>query len=280
MRYMVSLPLFHDHANPRKVAQLALEAEESEWDGFFVWDTILFKAKGLPVGDPWVSLAAIAMNTERIRIGTMVTPLPRRRTWQVAREAVAVDQLSNGRLTLAVGLGEPALEDFEYFGEETDLKVRARMLDEALEVMVGLWSGKPFSYSGKYHKILEMTFLPTPVQQPRIPIWVGGYWPKKGPVRRAARWDGANFLVPMGEEVDYETAVKGMAEAIKQYRSADEPYDLVAGGYTPGDNPAVFERVGATWWLESLDPWRFGWDGENQYPAEAIQERVRQGPPK
>jgi alkanesulfonate monooxygenase SsuD/methylene tetrahydromethanopterin reductase-like flavin-dependent oxidoreductase (luciferase family) len=276
MRYMVSLPTFHDHANPRTVAELAREAEEAGWDGFFIWDTIQFSKDGIPLCDPWVALAAVAMATQRIKIGTMVTPLPRRRPWKLAREAVSIDHLSGGRLILSVGLGEPVREDFERFGEQTGVKARARMLDEGLEVLTGLWSGKPFSYCGEHYKLDEVVFLPAPVQQPRIPIWIGGHWPKQGPVRRAARWDGANFLA-MGDDYSADT-IRAMAAAIKEHRTTGEPFDLVAGGWTPGDDPESYAPAGATWWLESIDPWHFGWDGKNAYPAEAMRERIRQGP--
>ncbi|MHA2042787.1 MAG: LLM class flavin-dependent oxidoreductase, partial [Candidatus Thorarchaeota archaeon] len=152
---------------------MAKEAEECNWDGFFMWDHINpetgFK-KG--VADPWITLSAIAAVTERIRIGTTVTPLPRRRPQKVARETASLDVLSNGRLILGVGLGGPTDAEFEV--EDTSARIRAEKLDESLDIITGLWSGEPFSFQGKHYKFDEVTFNPTPIQKPRIPIWCAG----------------------------------------------------------------------------------------------------------
>jgi len=149
MQYGIYLPNFGDEISPRALADLACEAEEAGWDGFFLWDHILYsKTQKLRMVDPWIVLAAMAMKTERIRLGTSVTPLPRRRPWKLARETVTLDHLSNGRLILSVGLGEPGDAEFGQFGEETDVKVRATKLDEGLDVLAGLWRGKSFSHQG------------------------------------------------------------------------------------------------------------------------------------
>lgn len=184
MQYAVSLPNFDVHADPRVLARLARDAEAAGWDGFFIWDHILFDPYGgIALSDPWVALAAIALGTERIRIGTMVTPLPRRRPWKLAREAVSLDHLSGGRLILGVGLGDPVREEFAWLGEETDNRVRAKKLDEGLAIVTGLWSGEKFAYEGEQYQVKETIFLPRPVQSPRIPIWVAGAWPTR---RRSA----------------------------------------------------------------------------------------------
>jgi alkanesulfonate monooxygenase SsuD/methylene tetrahydromethanopterin reductase-like flavin-dependent oxidoreductase (luciferase family) len=194
MKYGLNLPNGGACGDARTLAEFAHLAEEAGWDGVFLEDYIVWQShQDVPTYDPWVALAAMALRTERIRLGTQVTPLPRRRPWKLARETVTLDHLSNGRLILGVGLGDPTDGNFNQFEEVTDLKARARMLDEALDVLVGLWSGEPFSYRGEYYHVDEITLLPRPVQTPRIPIWVGGGWPLKGPARRAARWDGACF---------------------------------------------------------------------------------------
>ncbi len=151
------------------VAELAAEAEAADWDGVFTYDAIHIEGMG-PIFDPWVVLAAMAMRTERVRIGAMLTPPARRRPWKLTRETVSVDHLSNGRLVLPVGLG--ALDDggFGKVGEPMDRRTRAELLDEGLEILTGLWSGRPFGFQGKHYHLDEMTFLPPPVQQPRIPI--------------------------------------------------------------------------------------------------------------
>ena len=196
MHFGITLPAFADFSDPHALAELARAAETAGWDGFFIWDHIFFDPTFHPIADTWVALGAVALSTERLRIGTMITPMARRRPWKLACETVSVDQLSNGRLTLGVGLGDPVQWDFGFFDEVTDPKIRGRRLDEGLDVLTGLWSGQPFSYQGEQYNVKEVTFRPTPVQSPRIPIWVGGWWPNKPPLRRAAR--GMESALPSG----------------------------------------------------------------------------------
>lgn len=288
MRFGISVPAFADFSNPRDLAQLAHEAEAAGWDGFFIWDAVFFDPTFHPMADPWVSLAAVAMSTQRLRIGTMVTPLARRRPWKLARETVSVDSISDGRLTLGVGLGDPVQWDFGFFDEMTDPTTRARRLDEGLDILTGLWSGEPFSYQGEQYNIKEVIFRPTPVQSPRIPIWVGGWWPNKPPLRRAARWDGV-CPAKWGGTISPDEWRELLAY-IQKYRTTDSPFDAVHSGATPGDNPTQaaelvesYSKAGVTWWIEPIDPWRFGWSFEVPWdPAATVlmRERVRQGPPR
>jgi alkanesulfonate monooxygenase SsuD/methylene tetrahydromethanopterin reductase-like flavin-dependent oxidoreductase (luciferase family) len=288
MKFAANLPAFGDFADPRVLADLAKTAEEVGWDGFFIWDHIFFDPSFHPMVDPWVGLAAVATATKTLRIGTMITPIPRRRPWKLSREIVSLDQLSNGRLTLGVGLGDPVQWDFGFFHDETDNKKRAKRLDEGLEILTGLWKGETFSYHGEMFQVEPVRFLPRPVQQPRIPIWVAGGWPNKAPMRRAARYDGFFPLKWHGG-----MSVENWREAqtyIQQHRTTDTPMDWVHGGTTPGDDPrkaaeivAPFAEIGITWWNEAIDPWRFGLDWEAQWTnrhTEVIIERVKQGPPR
>jgi len=186
MNYGIYLPSVDEFSDPALLAELAYEAEEEGWDGVFIWDHI-----GQPnaAADPWVSLAAIALKTKRVKLGPIVTPVARRRPWKLARETVTMDHLSNGRLILGVGLGWSD-QEFEVFGENSEARIRAEKLDEGLEVLAGLWSGETFSFSGKHFQVKEACFTPQPIQSPRIPIWACGAWgDKKAPFRRAARWD-------------------------------------------------------------------------------------------
>jgi alkanesulfonate monooxygenase SsuD/methylene tetrahydromethanopterin reductase-like flavin-dependent oxidoreductase (luciferase family) len=191
LKFGVYLPNFGAFGEARTLAELAHDAEAAGWDGFFIWDHIA-RPMHTPVVDAWVALSAIAMRTERVRIGALVTPLPRRRPWKLARETASLDRLSNGRLVLGVGIGSSGGQpvEWEAFGEELDLKKRGEMLDESLEIINGLWSGEPFAFNGKHYQVKESQFLPTPLQTPRIPVWVAGNWPHHAPFRRAARWDG------------------------------------------------------------------------------------------
>ena len=287
MRFGITLPPFADFSDPRVLAELAREAEQAGWDGFFLWDAIFFDPTFHPIADPWVSLAAVAMYTERMRIGTMVTPIARRRPWKLARETVSIDRLSNGRLILGVGLGDPVQWDFGFFDDETDAKTRARRLDEGLDVLTGLWSSQPFSFQGEQYNLKEVTFRPTPVQSPRIPIWVGGWWPNKPPLRRAARWDGV-CPAKWGGTISPEEWRELLAY-VGRYRKATTPFDAVHFGATDGNNlpqaaelVKTYEQAGVTWWIEPVDPWRFGWSFEVPWAPEAtvlMRERVRQGPP-
>jgi len=192
MHFGLNLPNGGASADPRTMADLAELAEQSGWDGVFLEDYIVYQNRiGTPTYDPWITLAAMATRTQRIRLGTTVTPLPRRRVAKLAAEAVTLDHLSGGRLTLGVGLGDAWDVAVANLGEPTDNRVRAAMLDEGLDVLVGLWSGEPFTYHGRFYHAQDVTLLPRPVQKPRIPIWIGGGYPNSGPVRRAARWDGS-----------------------------------------------------------------------------------------
>ena len=288
MRFGITLPAFADFSDPRALAELAHEAESAGWDGFFIWDHIFFDPTFHPVADTWVALTAVALRTERLRIGTMITPLARRRPWKLARETVSVDQISNGRLTLGVGLGDPVQWDFGFFDEVTDPKTRARRLDEGLEVLTGLWNGRPFSYEGDVYTVKEVTFHPTPVQSPRIPIWVGGWWPNKPPLRRAARWDGVCPSKWGGTITPDEW--RELLAYVQKYRASNTLFDAVHSGASPGDDlrKAVamvepYAQAGVTWWMETVDPWRFGWSWEVPWAPEAtrlMRERILQGPPR
>lgn len=287
MKFGVNLPNFEDFGDAAVLAKLAQEAEAAGWDGFFIWDHILFDDFWHPMVDPWVALVAIAVATKRIRIGTIVTPVPRRRPWKLVRETVSIDRLSNGRLILGVGIGDPFKWEYGFFGEETDPKIRAQQLDEGLQILEGLWSGEPFSFRGKHYQMEEMRFLPTPVQK-RIPIWVGGYWPNKPPFRRAARWDGVCPGKLDGGPLT-PSDWREIQAYIDVHRTIDTPFDVVGGGVTPDANPdraAELVReaadAGVTWWIEGASPYDFGLDWGDQWTPELVERtwtRIRQGPP-
>jgi alkanesulfonate monooxygenase SsuD/methylene tetrahydromethanopterin reductase-like flavin-dependent oxidoreductase (luciferase family) len=286
MKYGLHFSNYAEYADPRTLAALASEAEAAGWDGFFTWDHLATARSPLrpalgaqALVDPWVALCAVALSTERIRIGPRVTPLPRRRPWQLARQAASLDHLSGGRLILAVGAGNPLIADEEFgaFGEETDAQVRAAMLDEGLAVLAGLWRGVPFSYRGAHYRVREATFLPPPVQQPRIPIWVAATWPSRAPLRRAADWDGV-CLFKRGGRLEPDE-LKEIVRYIEQHRAADAAFDITMSGQTPGDNPqassaivAPFAAAGLTWWMELIGPERG--------PFDEMRARIRQGPPR
>lgn len=262
MKYALELP---NMLAPQLLAEMAAAAEEAGWDGLFLEDYIVhWSAKNAPTYDPWVALAAMAIYTKTIRLGTTVTPISRRRPWKLARETVTLDHLSNGRLILGVGLGDPKDAGFGSVGDVVDIKQRAAMTDEALTILVGLWSGQPFSFQGEHYQLQEVTFLPTPVQQPRIPIWIGGSLPHKGPIKRAARWDG---MLPYKETGDGSwqdmtpAEVSALRSEIEQQRTLAAPFDLVIGGRqraTDWEKERALIRslaeAGLTWWGEYIEP--------------------------
>jgi alkanesulfonate monooxygenase SsuD/methylene tetrahydromethanopterin reductase-like flavin-dependent oxidoreductase (luciferase family) len=276
MRYGFIVP----KGDPRTVARLAREAEEAGWDGVFYWDGICVGE--METYDPWVVMAAIAMETVRVRLGAILTPPARRRPWKLARETMTLDHLSDGRLVLPVGLG--ALDDggFSKVGEPTDRKIRAQLLDEGLEILTGLWSGEPFSYEGEHYRLGEMTFLPPPVQRPRIPIWVVGAWPSKKSMNRALRYDGLLAAKVSGTAAQPGVTpedIRAMKEYVEENKYTGEVFDIVWEGETPGDDPerAVstvrpFAEAGITWWIEAM------WSPPNE--PEDLRRRLLQGPPR
>ena len=286
MRHAINIPLFWEYADPARVVRLAVTAERAGWDGFFVCDHLVADfGAGMPVGDAQLTLAAVAMATERVLLGPVVTPLARRRPWKVARETVALDLLSGGRTVFGVGLGYPAATEFGQFGEECDDRVRAARLDEGLDVLAGLWTGEEFSYAGAQHRLEPTVFRPVPRR--RIPVWVAGVWPRLAPFRRAARWDG---VVPLGEGLSYDEMLspdqlREVVAFVTEQREDAGPFDVVHWGVTPEDDLAgnaalvkEYAAAGATWWMETLAPGNYGWDGAGPWPFEAMDERVRRGP--
>lgn len=256
MRYGLALPIGGECGDPGFVVELAILAEASGWDGVFLEDYICFQGDATaPTCDPWIALAAIAVETTRVRLGTMVTPLSRRRPWKVAREVTGMDRLSGGRMVLGVGLGdtgEHVLGDtsFTAFGEVRETRQRAEMLDEALEVVAGLLGDGSFSFSGSHYRVEPVDFVPKPVQRPRVPIWVGGGYPNPGPTRRALRWDGSCMYGTRAHDLSVEDV------ADLRQRAGDRPFDICVGGRERREgDPAWLSAIaaaGATWWTEYL----------------------------
>jgi alkanesulfonate monooxygenase SsuD/methylene tetrahydromethanopterin reductase-like flavin-dependent oxidoreductase (luciferase family) len=288
MRYGVYVPNFGPYGNARVLADLAYEAEEAGWDGFFLWDQVskTTLTPGVdPMVDPWVTLAAIALRTSAIRLGTLVTPLPRRRPWMLARQTVSLDHLSAGRLIFGVGSGGGYF-DFEALGEASDPKTLAALLDEGLEVLTGLWSGEPYRHEGAGYQVKEAQFLPRPLQFPRIPIWMAAMWPAKAPLRRAVRFDG---IVPIGRDLPLTAMLtpEEMDEIVRYVACQPgytTPFEVVHSGLTTGmdavhdrEMVAAYQQVGVTWWVEKILPER--WGSWTAWPLEAMSARIRRGPP-
>lgn len=278
MEFQAVLPLQGVGGELDRLVEAGVAAEEAGWDGVALEDYVSYYREG-PLYDPWMVLAALAVRTERIRLALEVTPLARRRPWKVAREAVTLDHLSEGRFRLGVGVGDDGDASFTHFGEAATARERADRLDEALDIITGLWKGEPFSYRGRHFQVRELTFRPRPVQRPRIPIWVGGGWPREGPLRRAARWDGAVFYkVPAGEAYEPMTPedIRALRDALEARREAVAPIQIATGGVTPGDDPAAaranlepLEEAGADVWAEFLPE-----------TPEALERRIEEGPPR
>ncbi|GLV59295.1 luciferase-like protein [Dictyobacter sp. S3.2.2.5] len=282
MQYGLDIPTAGAFADPRTLADLAVEAEEAGWDGFFLWDTIFMPGHPeIPVVDPWIALAGIAMRTQRIKIGAFLTPLPRRRPWQVARASVGLDHLSNGRLIFGAALGYHDL-DFIPFGETFDPKIRAEKLDEGLAILDGFWSGETFSFDGKHYQIHDVSLQPRPLQSPRIPIWLAGGWPRRKPLRRAARWDGIYLMTTNQDTGQMLTPaeVREVITYINANRTARGPFN-VALNVKPSENThqnaelvRQYSEAGATWWIE-LEPT----DQVTEQAFKAYCEHIRRGPP-
>jgi alkanesulfonate monooxygenase SsuD/methylene tetrahydromethanopterin reductase-like flavin-dependent oxidoreductase (luciferase family) len=278
VKFGLGVPNGGDFAEPSRLAALAREAEDAGWDGFFLWDHVIRRQPWQPMVDPWVTLAAVAMSTDRLVLGPMVTPLARRRVSVVARQSVTLDVLSGGRLRLGVGLGAPD-DEFTRFGEDADPRRRARILDESLEVLTRLWSGEDVSYRGEHVVAEGVQFLPTPVRG-RIPIWVAGGWPGGGPFRRAARFDGVWPVASTGGYLSVDE-FGACVRTVADHRAAmhvEEPFDACFIDRSPAvADAATVDRigrladVGMTWWIDSLD--------DPALPFEDHRARVLAGPP-
>jgi alkanesulfonate monooxygenase SsuD/methylene tetrahydromethanopterin reductase-like flavin-dependent oxidoreductase (luciferase family) len=286
MRYSINVPNFGEFAAPEVFAEVARRAEAAGWDALLVWDHVV-EQKDLrrEIADPWILLTAAALATNRIRLGTAITPVARRRPAKLAREVTTLDRLTGGRMILGVGLGAPVSDEYGSFGDTTDTRVLAERLDEGLHALDLLWSGEPVTYRGNQITIDDVAFLPTPVQRPRVPIWVGGLWPNKAPMRRAARWDGAipawsGMATARPPEV---SEVRELVEFLRDGREknglANEPFDIVVGGASPSgpagrDLVGPFADLGVTWWDERM-PW-----SDDLERTEPMLRRIEQGPPR
>jgi alkanesulfonate monooxygenase SsuD/methylene tetrahydromethanopterin reductase-like flavin-dependent oxidoreductase (luciferase family) len=256
------IPPFDAFADPAKVADLAVAAERAGWDGVFVWDHVRYSSPVTAIADPWICCAAIAARTERVRFGPMVTPLPRRRPHVVARQAASLDLLGGGRLVLGFGIGDDVLGEMSRFGDEPEPKVRADMLDEGLDVLTGLLSGRLVEHLGRHYRAEDVRFLPAP-QRP-IPIWVAGRYGNRAPLRRAARYDGAFVIGYPGPE-----GIEQVREAVAADRGGIEGYDVVVD-VPPDTDPAPWSAAGATWVLTRFGPY--------DLDEEAVRAAVEAGP--
>lgn len=262
-----------------EAAELAAVAEQAGWDGFFVWEPTWGN-------DAWVMLTAAAMRTSTIKLGTMLTPLPKRKPWEVASQSLTLDNLSGGRVILSVGLGAPE-KRFYMFEDDPGRKVRAEMLDEGLEMIQHMWQGQAFSYAGKHYHAHwpEMMIPPPATQRPRITTWVVGLWPAPKSMTRVARWDGwlPNSAQPEGpnrpDQAQLAEGVAWLTEERARHGLTMDGFDVVAEGTTePG--PAAVEEVsswaaaGATWWIDA------NWELEESEWLQASRTRLRAGPPR
>ena len=259
MRFAVNIPPFADAG---RLLDLMLSAEESGWDGVFVWDHLQWRAD-LPVHDPWALLSAAAVRTERVLLGTCVTPLSRRRPFTLAKQILTLDHLSGGRAVLGVGLGEPPDADFADFGDEPDPRIRAARLDEALAVMDPLLRGERVDHAGEHFPVHGQA-RPGPVQQPRPMIYVAGVVPHRRPLERARRWDG---FFPISSDGPMT------ADDLVTYVGADRPegWELMVAPPEQYD-PADYEAIGVTWMVDST--WPVG-DWIDEFAA-----RIADGPPR
>jgi alkanesulfonate monooxygenase SsuD/methylene tetrahydromethanopterin reductase-like flavin-dependent oxidoreductase (luciferase family) len=243
VRRAIFVAPFEELSDPRVLARLAARAEDRGWDGFFLWDHLVYSKGVRAVADPWVALAAVACATERLRLGPLVTPPARRRVAKLARETATLDVLSGGRTVFGAGLGGDAHGEFGPFGDPDDPRDRARLLDEGLARLDALWGGG---------------FEPRPLQRPRIPVWLAARWPNRRPLRRAARWDGVFPIDLPGPEALAELAAE----------VPPPPFDIVVTN-PAGADPGPWAAAGATWCLTGFGP----------RPAEAeVREAIGAGP--
>jgi alkanesulfonate monooxygenase SsuD/methylene tetrahydromethanopterin reductase-like flavin-dependent oxidoreductase (luciferase family) len=276
VRCAVGLPNVGDYGDPSLLVELAKRAEDSGWDGVFIWDHLAYREREWPVADPYVTVSAIAAVTSRIRLGVMVSALARRRPWKFARETATLDVLSGGRLVVGIGLGSQPHEEFAAFGDDPDPRVRAARIDEGLEILTGLWSGEPFGFQGQHFHVEETVFLPRPLQRPRPPIWIAGRWPARPPFRRAARFDGVFPTFDGVGHTDRPTPdqLRAAVQYTLSHRAREGRFDVVLEAQSEDRDPelvAAYVDAGLTWWVEKL-----GWF---RGPVGYTRGRIERGPP-
>ncbi len=273
MEFGLFLPPFGELAEPGRVAELAVVAEEAGWSGFFLWDHLL-AVPGTAVADTWIALAAVATATRYVRFGPMVTPLSRRRPWTLARQVATLDRLSGGRLVLGVGLGDDGWREFSSFGEVTDPRERGVLLDESLEALQSLLTGEKVAFDGQRIAVHSPPFLPRPAQDP-VPVWVACRWPNRKPLARAARMQGCFPIFPGSPDVPAAHVVSAVREALAE-RGAPAGHDLVircvlreldAAEWSEAAH--VLAGCGVTWALEAFDP---------GVPAAQVEAAIAKGP--
>lgn len=265
-------------ATPKHAKEHAVVAERAGWDGVFMADAL--GGPGRSYVDPWITLASIAAETDDITLGSWITPLPRRQPWQLASELAALDRLSDGRVLLGVGLGAPW--NYEVTGIGYDPASLADRYDEALEIITSLWSGEPVTYDGEHYHLDELTLATTPLQEPRIPIVMGFWWPNKRPIHRAAAYDGIMPVAPSfygAEGVQGErptgTPEEELAQLVEYYRTeaggSGEIVLPIDAAETPPDFVELCESHGVTWTLTT--------DLLEGDSHDANLERILEGPP-
>lgn len=271
MKFGLSIPNF---AEPHALLEVARRAETNGWDGFFLWDHILVdRASPPPISEPWTVLAAVAALTRTVRLGTLVTPVARRRPWVLARQVTTVDHLSGGRAVLGVGLGVPPEAEYAPFGEAADPRGHAALLDEGLEVIDALWSGRPVDHHGQHHHLDGVQFLPPPIQRPRVPIWVAASLPARAGVRRAARWDGVAPIYSEGTEFRPVTADE-VASVVEEATALGRPgdWDVVVFAVDAWLDDAVrrqYKQAGTTWLIMGPAPGEEWLDDAMEIAAES-----------
>lgn len=234
---------FDPLADPRVVGDLAAEAEAAGWDGFFVWDHLQYGERVVAIADVWTCCAAVAIRTERLLFGPMVTPLPRRRPQVLARQAASLAVLSGGRFVLGIGLGDDGAREFSAFGDEADPRVRGRMLDEGLEVLAALLSGSTVAHDGTDYAAREVRFRPAPA----VPLWLAGRFGNRAPLRRAARHDGF-FVIGVDRPDDLDAVTADLAD-----HDPAPGFEMVID-LRPEQDPAEWLDRGASWVLTRIGP--------------------------
>jgi alkanesulfonate monooxygenase SsuD/methylene tetrahydromethanopterin reductase-like flavin-dependent oxidoreductase (luciferase family) len=277
VKFAINFANFDYLSDVKTLIDLAVDAEKSGWDAVFLWDHVNLILDGFggggPHADPWIALGLIAEHTESVLLGTSITPIARRRPTKLAREVLTVHQLAGDRFIFGAGAGV-APSEFDAFGDEVDLRLRADMLDEGLQILQELWSGKDIDHQGEHYHVKSSPFVSGGVD---IPIWIAATWPNLRPFRRAAKYDGVfavkhDFVTPLTAD-----EVAEMATYIANHRESDAAYNLSIAANTTDDVQAdlaraqSLEAAGANWWLDGGNP--------GAESLESLRTRVRRGPP-